>query len=1033
MGGIGAAIGISVGTSLLTAGATHLLSPTQKVETGRIQDLTAPKTNYGAALPWCWGKVRVGGIPIAVAPIKEYKKKKGGKGAKVEQTEYTYTADFGVMFCECPFRPIVGYRKLYFNKQLKYSALGDQNTIDASNEFRARYLELYLGTDNQQPDPLLESINNLTSYSGIPSDTAEREALIRALGLDPATTITTPAYTRRAYASINSLPLKDYNNSLPLVDAEIDAGGGNLGQIIKDLFGLYFDETDLYTTPIDSIAVEGFAINSEAAAKNAIQNLQKAYHFDIIQSGREIKFIPLQTTRPITLIPSSDLAAHQQKTSRPQNFEIIETDPKTLPTEYAVTFLDPDKEYDTNTVYSRVQVREEQNENKITVDLPLVLTTTEAQNICDRLLYLAWLERYKYKFSLPPKYLALEPTDLIQNIFDDYPSPIKLTQVRIGANLIMQCEGIRHDTSIFDFERTIDDGYVSLETASYTVNIAVSGEVYGVTGTDGTVYTEGTDYTVSNNEINILSTGAIAEGTEIYVSTAAPAAENVPTPTITTAGDTTLKVLDIPLITDSDADWTIYLTGGGGANWTEASVYVSTDNVNYQFATILDTYGIYGVGTVGATDITVTVNAAELQSVSDADIDAGLNKALIGNEIIQFKTATLTDTNTYVLSDLTRGLRGTEWAIDTHSTDEEFVLLTGENAYLEKISASLSDLNQTRYFKALSPGQALDQVSPVVITYQGNSQKPYAPINLTATKEETGNITFTWDRRDRHAGERTDIKNFPLSERREEYQINVLNNADNELQNIVSNRSETTYYSAEQIADFGSLQTTITVKIAQVSSQIGLGNYAQATLTPSFNPAIPAITSFSPIQSQIGDTVTIYGSGLAGITVAAINGTPVNNLAVVGEGEINFVVATGTTTGFIEVTTPGGTAASSNALIIGGDYLDRATYTESTSGLIKASAIAFPIPKPITLPYTIDAADIGKELIVDNATGIVKIPDLATGFADGWGCYLSLDGTSSVTVQRVSGGTMGLLINNQLTQQGTIIIRHRTNNTWVIG
>lgn len=125
MTGIGEALLISAAVSLATAGLTYALTPTQKVESGRINDLTVAKSSYGASLPYCWGKVRVGGNLIWATYLEESRKKsRQSKGAKVETTEFTYYGSFAVMFADCPFRPLVDIPRVWMNKKLTFSKVG---------------------------------------------------------------------------------------------------------------------------------------------------------------------------------------------------------------------------------------------------------------------------------------------------------------------------------------------------------------------------------------------------------------------------------------------------------------------------------------------------------------------------------------------------------------------------------------------------------------------------------------------------------------------------------------------------------------------------------------------------------------------------------------------------------------------------------------------------------------------------------------------------------------------------------------------
>lgn len=164
MSGVFEAVAISTAVSLASAGLTYALTPDQKIEGQRLKDLTTAKSNYGSAIPWCWGTVRIGGNKIWSSYKEEKKKKeKQGKGAKVESTTYSYYGYYASLFCECPFRPIVDVKRLWQNKNLVYSIVGDESTIAAGAKYREKYLRFYKGDPVQQIDPLLqnkESISN---------------------------------------------------------------------------------------------------------------------------------------------------------------------------------------------------------------------------------------------------------------------------------------------------------------------------------------------------------------------------------------------------------------------------------------------------------------------------------------------------------------------------------------------------------------------------------------------------------------------------------------------------------------------------------------------------------------------------------------------------------------------------------------------------------------------------------------------------------------------------------------------------------
>lgn len=918
MTGVAEAIAISAAVSLATAGLTYLLTPTQKIEGNRLSDLTSGTSSYGSPLPWAWGKVRLPGNKIWINYLEEVKNKnKQGKGAKVETTEYSYYGYYASVFCECPFRPVVDHDRIWMNKKLVFSRVGGAETIAEGGKFAQDYLQFYKGWAGQVVNPLLQNTNPISNYTyGFPQDPTERFQFLRAQGLDPNQLAFTPAYNHRAYLVATRLPLGDFFNALPADEAEIIASANcTVGQIVGDLFSLFYKperyDTSLLTTPVG-----GFTIDNVQAAKQVIQTLQQAYFFDVVDSNGVLKFIPLNHSRPVINLDAKNLAAHSSSSQKPLDFEIIESDPATLPSSVSVQYIDPDLNYDANTQTSQLEVKGHYNPNQISLSLPIVMSPSEAANIADRALNLAWIQRYLYKFQLPPYYLDLEPGDLVENIFDGGP-PLKITQTRIGANLIVDCEAVPHDTYFWSVSRTLEQGGLTIGVADYNVEIPVTGKATAVAGDDGTIYTEGVDYTINQNgNVQILYTGSINQGTAISIATIDTPQQGIEDlGVIISPGLTELNILDIPLITDDDPDYTLYAVAGGGQNWDGAAIYVSTDNSRYVYSTNVSTYGIYGtfIGSTGGNPL-VRVNSSELESVTQNDLNLGFNLALIGNSIYQFRTAELVDVNTYKISQIANLRRGTD-GIAYPVIGDRFVLLTGENAQIAKIQGSQGDVGQVRYFKAVSRGQTLAEVTPRIITIAGISQRPYRPKNLRATKDGVGNITITWQRRDRH-GEF--IENPPMSEDFEQYIVQILSGTfpQTVVRSQTVNSSSYRYSTADQTADFGRVLTSIPFQIAQVSSSYGNGTFATVLLSPTLSEPAPSISSFSPASAQIGATITLSGTSLAQLSSVKIGDEFQLNLAVINNETISFVIAPDTISDRITVTTTGGTATSAYPIIV---------------------------------------------------------------------------------------------------------------------
>jgi hypothetical protein len=736
---------------------------------------------------------------------------------------------------------VVGIRRLWFNSKLVYDQSGEATSISKTNStnWAAKYLRIYTGTSNQSPDSLIQA----------------------SLGSN-----NTPAYRNRVYIVLERLPLEEFGNRFPQVSAEIVTAGTVASPIrvpLSTILKYCCTESGLSLSQVDTSLleleeayllggnqIEGFLIDKSKSPKEIIEQLQQIFHFHIVESEGKLKFLPYERPSVLNILPS-DLACHEYGQTRPdKNYEQLRQADLELPTEISLTFNDPHFQYQASVARAKREGNPGKESNP-QITFPIVATKQQAREIAERILYLIWLRRRSFKFTLPPKYLYLEAGDVVTLPLATGSQKVQITKLTVGANFILEIEAVAYDP---------------------------------------------TRLSVAENDADI-----------------------VPTPNpVGAASDTNLLLLDIPLVQDSDLDNGLYLAADGDENWKGAAIYVSRNGgASYNFAKTFEQPSTKGVcnttlGGGGEATVSVTINDGELESVAAGDLEAGENTALVGNEIIRFETATLTAPRTYTLSKLVRGVRGTEAFISTHGSGERFVLLSD---YLVRVDGLTSDLGQSLQFKAITGDQSLEDVDAVTVTPVGNSLKPYSVVNPTATKDLTGKITFSWQRRDRKAGEATTYTNLPLSETSESYEIDIMNGGA-VVRTLTTLSPSVAYTVADQTTDFGGLQTTVTVRIYQLSSVVGRGTVREAVLTPSTLAATPEISGFTPTGASTGDTVTVYGTGLTGATDASIGGTPVTGLSVVNDSELTFTLPAGASTGKLSVTTPGGTVESSTGFAV---------------------------------------------------------------------------------------------------------------------
>jgi len=172
--------------------------------------------------------------------------------------------------------------------------------------------------------------------------------------------------------------------------------------------------------------VRGYRISSVGSIRSALEPLQGAWPFDVVPDGYDIRF-QLRGSSSVATIPAVDLDCQpegsppgiQIKTAREMDTE--------LPRRVTINYIDADREYDTGAQYAE---RLNTTAINITVlDLPIVLTATEAAGKAEVLLYLYWLERQDVELTLPPIYNHLQPGDVVTVETDEGNISLRITAI----------------------------------------------------------------------------------------------------------------------------------------------------------------------------------------------------------------------------------------------------------------------------------------------------------------------------------------------------------------------------------------------------------------------------------------------------------------------------------------------------------------------------------------------------------------------------------------------------------------------------
>ena len=539
---------------------------------------------------------------------------------------------------------------------------------------------------------------------------------------------------------------------------------------------------DLDVTGLAADTVRGFRVSDTGPIRASLEPLSLVWPYDVRMHGYKLQFVR-RGGASVASIPAADLDARLEG-SDPGPLLTIPRDMDTqLPQKVVLGFLDVDREYDRG---EQSAARYNTDARNIAEpDLAIVLNAQEGKRAAEVLIYNYWRERgADIQFNLPPTYLHLEPGDVVTVAAPDGASHVlRLTNINTTPAGIQQCTARRDKPG----------GYTSAAVAD--------------TGTE---------------------TGA---GLLIY-------------------GPTIAALLDIPALTAAENTPGFYAAACGVlTTWPGAILYGSYDGgQEWDNVATWDNDSFIGVvpaalGTATCFDridaagtLTVAPYAGTLASVTEAQMLAGANHFAYGAagrwEILAARTATLNGDGTYTLQDFIRGRRGTEQYAATHQAGDILVqLATTETIFVSRSSAQI---NLAALFRPVTLDQDFDDVADEAFTYTGVNLKPLAPVDLNGSRDpSTNDWTLAWVRRARINTEWRDYVDVPLDEASESYAIEIYaSGAYTTLKRILTATSATVAYSsANQVADFGSNQATLYVKIYQISATVGRGYPLTTSIT----------------------------------------------------------------------------------------------------------------------------------------------------------------------------------------------------------
>ena len=537
----------------------------------------------------------------------------------------------------------------------------------------------------------------------------------------------------------------------------------DLPSIILDLFrraGIPADGVDV--SRLDD-RIGGIVLSQRQSIRTALDHLQMLFQFDCLENNRALTFVP-RGARDIIAITEDELLPKSGNRSGNRDLAIVRKPDEQLPQQLNIVYYDKDSDHLPASQSALYQLND--NSTSATVPAVVSISANQAKTQADMLLDTSWQERFRFSMAVLPKYQYLEPGDLVNLVLSNQNWLIRLTRTMF------------------------QQGFVRLE------GVSIDPETY-----------------------NQQSIGAKWNKTQ----SVAPPSQSF------------IEFLDGAFddgLTQTPLYFSAIRRTSGDSKWGGAFLYESNDNINYTPVDTVNSTAHMGIVTVlpntfsptaffdDASIITVVLYDGMLTSISDTELLNGGNSALIGDEIIQFGNATLIATNTYKLSHLLRGRRGTEGQMNTHVVNERFVLL--DNFFPRTNNLSGNNIGKNLWLKAVTSNTAITSANAKNVVPMAKNLRPLSPVHLNAKLQSNGDRLFTWIRRSRAMLPWQDYVDMPLSETTELYLVTISKNNTDLRQATVSTPSYT-YLLSNQITDGVIASDVLTIKIAQISERVGAG------------------------------------------------------------------------------------------------------------------------------------------------------------------------------------------------------------------
>lgn len=230
----------------------------------------------------------------------------------------------------------------------------------------------------------------------------------------------------------------------------------------------------------------------------------------------------------------------------------------------------------------------------------------------------------------------------------------------------------------------------------------------------------------------------------------------------------------------------------------------------------------------------VQLYGGALASVPDSAVFSGANVGAVQRadgkwEVIQFANAELVGDRIYNLSRLLRGQLGSEWGMGAPLlSGSPFVLL---DERVVGIATGMDALERTLQLRVVAADRDYGDLSALAMTAtpQATALMPLTPVHVNGKRDSSG-VTFSWIRRGRYDADSW-VGEIPVCEDSEQYVVDIMSGT-TVIRSLTTTSPNVLYAAADELADFGAPQPSLSVNVTQISATVGRGFAASAIVLP---------------------------------------------------------------------------------------------------------------------------------------------------------------------------------------------------------